>query len=495
MGVVQRQSIKSAFVSYVGIAIGAITTLYLLPKFLTAEEIGLIKVIVDLTSLIAPFMLFGTAFVITRYYHDFRDSNTDGGLVLTNLMVYVVFTVITASAYFLMRDVIANAFIERSALFVSFLYVPLYCAVLLAFFTFLRSISVVYLRTTVPTFLSTTVNRFGVALLMLLNGLMPFLDLRGFIYFYTNLFYLVPLLVLLVYIFGLVQDELKIPTRRESWMMIRRTIRYNLIMITSGISALIIQVTDSLMISSKIGLESTGIYSISFYMAAVVSIPRRTIAEISFPVIRKAIKDDNWSSVASIYRKSSLHQLLSGVFIFSLIWLNADYIFEVMPKGEVFARGKLVILFIGIGLLFDMITGVNRQIIEASSYYAFNFGINVLLSIMAVGLNLVFIPMYNIVGAAVASMISLLVANLLALVLVQWKLRMLPFSNATFKILLMFGAVMLLDIFRIDLGHPIVNIFGYSLFICLFFGITTYRLQLSPDFNNLADRYLSLVKR
>lgn len=47
MGIIIRQSVKGTAVSYVGIAIGFFTTFFVLTNFLTAEEIGLTRVLVD----------------------------------------------------------------------------------------------------------------------------------------------------------------------------------------------------------------------------------------------------------------------------------------------------------------------------------------------------------------------------------------------------------------------------------------------------------------
>ena len=54
MGVVIKQSIKGTIVNYVGIAIGFLTTFFIVTKYLTQEEIGLNRVLIDFCSPASP---------------------------------------------------------------------------------------------------------------------------------------------------------------------------------------------------------------------------------------------------------------------------------------------------------------------------------------------------------------------------------------------------------------------------------------------------------
>ena len=47
MGIIARQSIKGTIATYFGVAIGFVTTFFILTKYLTPEEVGLTRVLVD----------------------------------------------------------------------------------------------------------------------------------------------------------------------------------------------------------------------------------------------------------------------------------------------------------------------------------------------------------------------------------------------------------------------------------------------------------------
>ncbi|MDA7836522.1 polysaccharide biosynthesis C-terminal domain-containing protein [Salibacteraceae bacterium] len=495
MGIILRQAAKSAVATYVGIAIGAVTMLYLFPKFLDAREIGLVKTIIDMSGLVAPFIVFGTGHVIKRYYNDFKENDTDGGIVFTNFLVLLFFTAVSSVLYYFLKDLIAGAFYDKSPELISYLYIPLFGGIMSAYFFFFRSVSVVFLRTTVPTILNTTVTRFSVAVLLILYGFWPVLTRTEFVYTYMALYYLFPLILLLIYLAWLNQGRLMIPAVSKMKEIVKRTSQYNFTLVTASISGVIIQISDSLMISSKEGLVSNGIYAISFYMVSVISIPRRTIAEISFPVIRKLILRDNWAEVQDIYFKSSISQFLLGFVAFAVIWFNADDIFELMPNGEQYAAGKYVILFIGIGMLFDLITGVNRQIIEASKVYRFNLFVNIILSVLAIVLNLILIPRYGIIGAAVASMSSLVIVNLLMIFIVYHYFKIWPFSRQSMKSLLLIPPLIVYYFFQFNSDNPLLDMFVNSTLICGYSGLSIYWLKVSPDFNTIVHQLLTRLKR
>ena len=74
MGVVVKQSIKGTIVNYLGVAIGAFTTFFILTRYLTAEEVGLTRVLVEAATLLSGLSQLGTSASILRYYPYFKDE-------------------------------------------------------------------------------------------------------------------------------------------------------------------------------------------------------------------------------------------------------------------------------------------------------------------------------------------------------------------------------------------------------------------------------------
>lgn len=60
MGVIARQSIKGALANYLGVAIGFVITFFVLTRYLTEEEVGLTRVMVDAAMIFASLAQLGT---------------------------------------------------------------------------------------------------------------------------------------------------------------------------------------------------------------------------------------------------------------------------------------------------------------------------------------------------------------------------------------------------------------------------------------------------
>ena len=59
MGVIRRQSAFSSIALYAGIGLGFVLSLFVYPRYLKSEEIGLVRVLVDMAKLVSPFLLLG----------------------------------------------------------------------------------------------------------------------------------------------------------------------------------------------------------------------------------------------------------------------------------------------------------------------------------------------------------------------------------------------------------------------------------------------------
>ena len=85
---------------------------------------------------------------------------------------------------------------------------------------------------------------------------------------------------------------------------IKEVIQYSLFMVISTGSNLIIGKIDSLMVSALLGLGSNGIYTTLFYVAVVVEIPKRAVAQIVVPLYSKAFCPCLSFSILPFYGKT-----------------------------------------------------------------------------------------------------------------------------------------------------------------------------------------------
>jgi hypothetical protein len=120
MGIIIRQSVKGTVVSYVGIAIGFFTTFFVLTNFLTAEEIGLTRVLVDAATVFAGLAQLGTTSSAIRYYPYFKEGEKDHGFFFWTLVIPFIGFLIYGIVFWLLKEPISGFFAENSPLFVDY---------------------------------------------------------------------------------------------------------------------------------------------------------------------------------------------------------------------------------------------------------------------------------------------------------------------------------------------------------------------------------------
>jgi hypothetical protein len=74
--------------------------------------------------------------------------------------------------------------------------------------------------------------------------------------------------------------------------------------------------------------------------------------------------------------------------------------------------GGILVFMIGLSKYFDLILGNNNAIIFNTKYYRAVLFLGVILVFLTVGLNMIFIPIYGILGSAFATLLSITLYSL-----------------------------------------------------------------------------------
>ena len=187
--------------------------------------------------------------------------------------------------------------------------------------------------------------------------------------------------------------------------------------------------------------------------------------------------------------------MIIGIGAFMLVWWNLDDIFRITPRTEELMTGKMVVLYIGIAKLVDTVMGINGPIIYYSKYFRWSFLFILIMGILTVTTNLYFIPKIGFVGAAIATMISLVIFNLLKFIFIWWVFKIQPFDIKTFQALFIAGIGSLVLYYWPSFNIPLFDIVLRSTAILLLFGLPIYYFRVSPDINRETDRILNLILR
>ncbi len=492
MGIIQKQAIRGTIYSYLGVLIGFITTGLLFPRILTTDENGLLKLLISYSLIFAQFASLGFNSVTTRLFTYFRDhKKSHHGFLFIAFMVGLGGFIIIIIAFFLLKPLIISNSIDKSALFIEYLYyiIPL------IFFTLFFSILDNYYKVLYNAVRGTFLKEFLQRLLILFSVILYYFNLLNFNFFviaYITAICLPTIIISISLIFEK-QFSLKPDFSYLSKEMSRSMISVSVYGILISFSGILILNIDSIMINSMLGISQTGIYAITFFFGTIILIPSRSLTKISAVVIADAWKEKNLILIKDIYYKSCLNQLIFAGLLFIGIWANINNIFKILPPE--YEPGKYVIFFIGISSLIQMASGVSNIVIFNSKYYKVHTYFMLILVVLIITTNLIFIPKYGIVGAAMASALSNLVFNLLKFIFLYIKFRMQPFDRKYFIIIIAAGLSYIIGYLLPEIKNYIFDIIIRSAIIALIYGSFILIFKVSDELNQKFFQIFKFIKK
>lgn len=408
MGVIAKQSIRGTIVTYLGIAVGVVTTFFVLTRFLTTEEIGLARVLIDAATLFIGLAQLGTNASIIRFYPYFKekDSDEDHGFFFWALVVPFIGFILFAWLYWACRVPLGAWFGDKSPLFVDYYYFVLPLAFFMLYQTIYESTCNVLMHIVLPRAVRELIVRIGLLVLYLLYAF-RYLSLDGFV-IGLCINYAVAALINLCYFFTLKRISLRPDWTflRNNKPLVRKYIIYSGFLIISAITTVLAPTLSSFFVTAKMGLDSTGIFAIATYTAVLVSVPNRSVSAIASPQLARAIKEDNREECSRLIRQVTRNMLLVGGFILLTIWVNIDLIFHILPNGATFATAKNVVLILGVSQLVLGTFTICLTTLNYSRYYAFSLLLSLVLTVSALLLNNYLVPLWGMEGAAMSNLLS-----------------------------------------------------------------------------------------
>jgi O-antigen/teichoic acid export membrane protein len=487
MGIIKKQSIQSTILTYIGVAIGFVNSAILLPRFFTTEQVGLFGFLNSLSSIVATLATFGIPLITIKMFPHFRSEEKKHNGFFSLTVIASIIGITSGLIFFLLFK---NQLISEKNAANSYAYFSILFCIVFASRVIFRNFDS-YVRMLYKTVLGTLLEGVGVKLFVF-AALISWV-LLSYKFDFVFMAYALALasagIILLLYIprlklsLNYKQFKAKLGDRRKELYTV------GFFGIVGSLGTIIVLEVDRIMVSNMIGLDANGIYSVAFFFGLFVSVPARGLRRIATVIISDSWKENKLDNINSIYKKSCINQLLISGYLFLGIWFCIDYMFDFMQPE--YTNGKYVILFIGLAQIVDMITGVNGEIIITSKYYKYNTYFIGGLILGVVGLNYLFIPIWGINGAALASLIAMIIINALRFIFLYHKFKFQPFTrNIVINIVLMlvvYGLMMLVP----TVHNSILGILISGTILTLIYWVPAYFLNISDDINTSIDKVIA----
>ncbi|MEW4925416.1 polysaccharide biosynthesis C-terminal domain-containing protein [Algibacter sp. 2305UL17-15] len=482
MGIVASQSIKNIISTYLGFAIGAINTLFLYTNFMSDAYYGMVGFMLSAAFVMMPLMAFGVNNTLIKFYSSFKTRIALNSFLTLMLFLPLLMIVPLSIVGYFGYEIIGDYLSTENPIIKNYLWHTIVIAIALAYFEVFYAWVKVQLQTVFGNFMKEVFHRVGTMILLVLLYL-NFLSIEQFMIGLV-IVYILRVFVMMAYAFSV-----KLPVIIFKKVNgITGILKYSALIIIAGSIATILLDVDKVMLGKYIPIKNIAYYNVAIFIAAVVAVPQRAMHQILLPLSAKYLNEKDYKNLGDLYKRSSLNLFIVGGLIFLLIILNINQLYYLIA-GE-YRVGLYVVLLISLSKLFEALIGSNNAILFNSDYYRMVLVLGVLLVIFMVLLNTIFIPLYGINGAALATFIAVLLYNTAKVVFVYKAFNIIPFTVNTIKVAVVIAVMALLGYFWDFNFHPILNIFLKSVIITGVFSVVVYRFKFSEDINGAVYKFL-----
>ena len=471
--------------------LGFFTTIILFTHFFTKEEIGLFRIIVSYSILFAQFAELGVNTVTIKLFPYFRNKEKKHhGYLGLVFVVSVIGSALSIAAFVLLKPYILNDVLDEPDLFTQYFYY----VIPLIFFTVFFNACDTYYRVLYNALkgivLKEVIQRIAILVVIIMFHF-EVLNFQETVLFYC-VAQILPTILMFASLIYSKQLYLKPDFNFIDKKLGKHMVSVAFFGIIASFSGVLVINIDTVMIDSFLGLDDVGTYSTMFFFGTLILIPMRTMGKVGAVVVSDSWKNNDMKTINDVYKKSSISLSIIGLFFLIGIWANIDNVFHIIP--EKFIDGKYVVLIIGIANLTDNALGISHQILVNSKYYRFQSYFLLGFAILLIVTNYILIPIWGIIGAALASMISKFVFNTTKLAFLYGKFKLQPFSIKTVLLYLIGIAVYFISLLIPKMNNFVVDILVRSTLITVLFMGPVYYLKISEDVNHKIDALFCMVK-
>ncbi len=495
MGIIIRQSIKGSFWSYLGLILGYINLGIIMPQVMETDQIGLIQLFAAISILFSQFATLGFPSVINRMFPIFRNrAKGNNGFLFLALATGLLGFLLSIVAFFVLKPHIIESNLEKSPLILEYLGLLLPLVFFRILFVLLDNYNKVLYDTVTGTFWNEFIHKL-LNLLLVVFFALSWINFRQFFFGYIVSLSL-PAIPLILVLIKRSQFSLRPDFNFLTKPLFREIAVISAFGLINGFSGILTTNIDKIFINQYLSLDQVGIFGVCALFATVINIPSRATQKISTAIIAQAWKEDNKKHIQEIYAKASINQTIIGSFILTLLMVNLNNVFEILP--DVYSQGKGVLIIYAIGVLINVSNTNGGAIIGTSKYYKALSYIIVLQIGVAVLLNMFLIPRFGITGAALAVLLTFVFRTLAIMGFLKIKTGLFCYRFNHLIVAGLILAITLADLWLPELNSLVLNILFKSGIAGLLYLFFILKFKISEDITLLLtqiyNRILKFVK-
>ncbi|MBS3078643.1 flippase [Candidatus Pacearchaeota archaeon] len=469
--------VKTSFIVFFGIVISKVVTyLYriLIARYLGSEVYGLFSLASMILGLFAAFFSLGLAEGLLRYISFYRLKNSKGKinhLFRKTSLILLISSISAAVLLFLFSRYLSINIFHNSELII---YLRIFSILLpiWIFSSLFLAIIRAYEKISAYSFIFNIVQN---ASKLIVLALLIWIGLKNGAV--ISSFFIGTLIVFLSAYF---YCKFKFPEifkksnlGEKGKKLFKNLFSYSWSIMFFGVVSSLFYWIDSFLIGYFKGVREVGFYNAALPIAAILTLSSEIFIQLFFPLVTKYYSQKKLSLIEDLSK-----QVGKWVWIINLPMLVLIILFPGVFINILFGPEYLVaenaLRFLSISCLFFSLFSISNNLllmIGKSKLILFDI---ILASVINLVLNLILIPMktigfidnsYGITGAAIATMISVIIFNILLVLQVRHYISIIPFKRDMIKIFIV-TMILVIPVYIIS------KVISVNLFILLIIGIT-----------------------
>ena len=486
MGIVLNQSLKNTIITYIGFAIGGISTIFLFPSILGKTYYGLSNYILSCANVIMPLFAIGMQNTLVKFYSQCKTEKEQNQFLSFSVLFPLVLTIPILLIGLFFYDEISLFVTKKNPIVKEFIYLIPFIGLCMAYFEIFYAWARVHMHSVFGNFIKEVGLRLF-SLVALVGMYFGWITAIEFVYLTAGI-YFVAFLLTMLYAFQVKkpQFQLSIPHNTKG------ILEYTFYIILSGSVANLLLDGDKIMLNQYMDIGNIAFYSVATYIALVISVPSRAMHQIVYPITAKLMHENKHDELNDLYKKTSVNLQIVGGYVMLCIFVNIDQLYEMLPDD--YGGGIWIVFIIGLSKYFDLILGNNNAIIFNSKYYRMVLFLGLMLVFFTIVLNMVFIPLYGITGSAIATLLSITIYSVAKLMFVVKRMHLYPFTIQTVYSIIITAILFGLFYFWKFPFHPILGIVLKSILVTVLYLYVNYRFSISKEINQVLNSLFKKLK-
>lgn len=261
----------------------------------------------------------------------------------------------------------------------------------------------------------------------------------------------------------------------------KELLRFSLPLLTANTSTIIIMQIDTMMLGYFKSEEAVGLYNAAHPIAQLIRFFMNALFFIYVPITSQLYARNRMDEIRKNYKVLSKWTNFATLPFFLIIFIFPGAVLKIF-FGSDYAQASVAITLqiLALGMFIHVFFGPNAATLIVMGKSRLHLTNNLIAMIMTVVLNILLIPPYGIIGAAVATAISIGSMSVLASIPIFRLHQIHPFSKNFLKPMMVYTIIIFAIYALINYFYPMitfVTLIALTIFFFIIFGIIMFLMK------------------